>query len=112
MNNNYKIIRFERDLDIFPDYIIVKVMAIENSTNLIRLFISKPFMLKEKWDKEQVQTRVEIFVDKFVGSIDIRQDYDLIDFDENLKFTKCQNGRFYNHKLIDNYGKLKKGVWF
>ena len=76
------------------------------------LFISKPFMIKEKWDKKQVETRVEIFVDKFVGSIDIRQDYDLIDFNENLKFTKCQNGRFYNRHLIDNNGKLKKGVWF
>lgn len=112
MNNNYKLTRYESDLDIFPDYVIVKAMAIENSTNLIRLFISKPFMLKEKWDKEQAQTRTEMFVEKFVGSIDIRQDYDLIDFNEKLKFTKYQNGRFYNRHLIDNNGKLKQGVWF
>ena len=109
MKNNYKITKFQNDIDIFPDYIKVRAMAVENETNLIRLFISKPFFIKDKWTKEQAQTRMEIFIDKFVGSIDVRQEYDLIEYNENLKFTKCKSGRFYNRCLIDSNGKLKKG---
>ena len=111
MKYYYKITKVENDIDIFPDYIRVRVMAVENGTNLIRLFISKPFFINNKWTKEQTQTKIEIFVDKFVGSINIRQAYDLIKYNENLKFTKYKSSRLYNRCLIDSNGNLKKEMF-
>ena len=112
MKEKYIIRKFKRDIDIFPDYIKVRVMAVENETKLIRLFISKPLFIKDEWIKEQTQTKIELFINKFVSSIDLRQDYHIIEYNENLIFTKFKNGRFYNRCLINSNGKFKKEIIF
>ena len=105
MKRYYRIKKFESDLpEVFPDYIVVYTQAIEKSSNLIRLFVSKPLILNHKRSKSQQEFDIEIYAERFVGNLVVRSDYEVIRYTDNLKFTKFKK-RKYSRYLLNRAGK-------
>lgn len=101
----YKIKEMETYLpEMFPSHYWVLVQAIEKSTNLIRLFVSRKEVVNLKHSPERQELDKEIFADKFAFRIGNRQEYEIIDYNETLKFDKAKNGRLYSRYLINNNG--------
>lgn len=107
----YKIEELETEMpEIFPGKYWVLVQAIEKSTNLIRLFTSKNKTIDNNLDYAKQELKKEIFADKYALNIALRPDYEIIEYNENLKFTKDKRGRYYSRYLVNFNGKRVRDI--
>ena len=107
----YKIKELETELpQLFPAHYWVLVQAIEKNTNLIRLFISKYKCVNVNHTELKQKLEKENFAEAFAFRIAVSENYEIIDYNEKLKFEKDKYGRYYSRYLLNNNGKRVRDI--